>query len=133
MNPKLISRHSLVNLCNLARTRWWTGTDHHSLHAHDLAPDADDLLRPARDPESGAWHLGLEWDEPRDVRQVVVRFTGDVLHLALGASRLVRDGADVRRVRHGDVLRSRKLYFADSQRLTFLNGMNMAVFAASLK
>ena len=29
-----------------------------------------------RDPETGEWHVGLEWQEPRDVRQVVVRYAG---------------------------------------------------------
>ena len=77
MTSKETSQNPLINLVEFARTRWWTGTDRHDLRAHDIAPDADGLLRPTRDPESGAWHLGLEWDEARDVRQVVVRFAGD--------------------------------------------------------
>jgi hypothetical protein len=72
-----VCENSFVNLADFAHLRWWTGTDLHSLHTHDLAPDAGGLLRPARDPESSAWHLGLEWDEPHDVRQVVVRFVGN--------------------------------------------------------
>ena len=77
MINQLSPRNSLVNLADFARTRWWTGTERHALHVHDIAPDTDGLLRPVHDPESGAWHLGLEWDAPRDVRQVIVRFAGD--------------------------------------------------------
>ena len=65
-----------VDLAPLARVRWWTGTEKQDLQAHDLQPDPDGLLCPARHPESGEWHVGLEWQAPRDVRQVVVRLTG---------------------------------------------------------
>ena len=76
MISKEVPQNPLVDLAEFARTRRWTGTERHDLRAYDAVPDADGLLRPVRDPESGAWHLGLEWDEPRDVRQVVVCFAG---------------------------------------------------------
>ncbi len=68
----------LVDLAEFALVRWWTGTEQHDLHVHELQPDADGLWRPGHDPETGEWHIGLEWPEPRDVRQVVVRYTGAV-------------------------------------------------------
>ncbi|HOU13138.1 MAG TPA: hypothetical protein PKZ84_08465 [Anaerolineae bacterium] len=77
MSHLSILQNSLINLADFARFRWWTGTERHNLYTHDLTPDTDGLLRPVRDPESGVWQLGLEWDEPRDIRQVVVRFAGD--------------------------------------------------------
>jgi len=66
----------LVDLSRFAQVRWWTGTERHDLYVHEIEPDADGLLRPACDPETGEWHVGLEWQEPRDVRQVVVGYAG---------------------------------------------------------
>jgi len=68
----------LVDLAESALVRWWTGTERHDLHVHEIQPDADGHLRPGRDPDSGDWHIGLEWPEPRDVCQVVVRYAGEV-------------------------------------------------------
>jgi len=48
------------------------------LKTHRLVPDETSYLRPARDPDTTNWHLGLEWPEPRDVAQVVVQFAGTV-------------------------------------------------------
>jgi len=63
-----------VDLAPFAWVRWWSGAERHSLAPHDLAREADGCYHPAFDPETGAWHLGLEWPEPQNVRQVVVRF-----------------------------------------------------------
>ncbi|MDI7276692.1 MAG: hypothetical protein QME94_11995, partial [Anaerolineae bacterium] len=67
---------SLVDLAAFAAPRWWTGGERHDLRVHEITPAADGRLLPGYDPESGQWQLGLEWPEPRDVRQVVVRFAG---------------------------------------------------------
>ena len=67
-----------VDLAAFAMVRWWTGTEKQDLHIHDLRPEADGTWRPARDPETGQWHIGLEWEDPRDVRKVVVEFAGAV-------------------------------------------------------
>ena len=66
----------LVDLAQFARLRWWSGSEPYDLEAHELAPHPDGLVRPASDPENGEWHAGLEWDEPRDVRRVVVCYAG---------------------------------------------------------
>jgi len=50
----------LVDLGEFALVRWWTGTERHDLYVHEIRPDDDGLLLPGRDPESGAWHIGLE-------------------------------------------------------------------------
>jgi hypothetical protein len=63
-----------VDLARFARIRWWAGTERHDLQVHDIQPDADGMLSPGSDPQTGEWQIGLEWAEPRDVRQVVVRF-----------------------------------------------------------
>jgi hypothetical protein len=62
-----------VDVVPFGSLRGWRGALH-DLEVHDVQPDAAGLLRPHVDPQSGQWHLGVEWDEPRDVRQVVVRF-----------------------------------------------------------
>ena len=67
----------LINLAKFARVRWWTGTEKQDLHVHEIEPDGAGLLRPVRDPSTGEWHIGLEWTEPRDVRQVVVHYASD--------------------------------------------------------
>jgi len=67
-----------VDLAAFGRLRWWTGTEKQDLHFHPIVAEADGSLRPAKDPESGEWHLGIEWDEMRDVRQVAVQYAGTV-------------------------------------------------------
>jgi hypothetical protein len=62
-----------VNLAEFARLCWWEGEGTH-LRFEPIERDADGLLRPHQDAVSGEWHLGLEWEAPRDVRRVVVRF-----------------------------------------------------------
>lgn len=64
-----------MDLVPFAHVRWWVGEDPHTLRAYDIAPDADGLFRPAWDASTGVWQIGLEWREPRDVRQVSIRFT----------------------------------------------------------
>ncbi|MDF1513078.1 MAG: hypothetical protein P1S60_04645 [Anaerolineae bacterium] len=73
-SAKFDNMNNYIDLAQFAQSRWWTGTQRHDLAVHPLVPDGDGLLLPAQDPESGTWHWGLEWDEPRDIRQVVVRF-----------------------------------------------------------
>jgi len=68
----------LVNLVDSASPRWWEGTSPHDLKAHELSPDEAGNLRPVWVDEDDAWHLGLEWESVRDVRQVVVTYAGDV-------------------------------------------------------
>ncbi|MFN2155032.1 MAG: hypothetical protein ACK2UX_07330, partial [Anaerolineae bacterium] len=64
-----------VDLAVFACARWWTGMEKQDLRAHDLHPDPEGLLCLAHDPETGGWQLGLEWQAPHDICQVVVRFT----------------------------------------------------------
>jgi hypothetical protein len=63
-----------VDLADFAIIRWWTGAEGRSLHSHDLGPEPDGWLRPGRDPETGEWHVGLEWAEPRDICRVTVEY-----------------------------------------------------------
>ena len=67
-----------VDLAPFAWLRWWTGTEKQDLHVHPIFPAADGTLAPARDPETGEWHLGLEWENERDVCQVSVQYAGAV-------------------------------------------------------
>lgn len=63
-----------VDLAQFAANQWWTGSQRHDLQVHPLAPHADGLLVPAREPESSEWHWGLEWDTPRDICQVILQY-----------------------------------------------------------
>ncbi|MEA3345133.1 MAG: hypothetical protein U9Q78_02630 [Chloroflexota bacterium] len=62
-----------VDVAAFAALHWWQGTGR-ELEVHLIERDAEGLLHPHLDPQTGEWHLGLEWEEPRNVRQVVVRF-----------------------------------------------------------
>jgi hypothetical protein len=62
-----------VDLADFALARWWTGTEGRDLHIHEIQRDAGGL-RPGQDPQTGEWHLGLEWSEPRDICRVVVAY-----------------------------------------------------------
>ncbi len=67
-----------IDLAGFGAWRWWSGTERQSLQAHPIAPDSLGHLHPAQDPASGEWHLGLEWNEPRDVSRVVVETAGPI-------------------------------------------------------
>lgn len=67
-----------VDLSGFATLCWWTGTERQNLRTHLLSRDSQGRLHPAQDPDSGEWHLGLEWNEPRDVRRVVVEYAGEI-------------------------------------------------------
>jgi hypothetical protein len=67
-----------VDLAAFATWRWWTGGERRDLHVHPLQRDSQGQLHPAHDPASGEWHLGLEWNEPQDVHQVVITYADAV-------------------------------------------------------
>jgi hypothetical protein len=67
-----------VNLAESALKRWWTGSEQRDLHTHDLKLDANGYWRPERDPATGLWHIGLEWPEPRDIREFTLWCADDV-------------------------------------------------------
>ena len=61
-----------VNHAEFGSMRWWSGTQRHDLEAHSLKPNADGQWEPVTSP-AGERHLGIEWNEPRDIARVVVR------------------------------------------------------------
>jgi hypothetical protein len=67
-----------IDLAGFGAWRWWSGGERKDLQTHPIEPDAQGRLRPVQDPAGGAWQLGLEWNEPRDVCQVVVETVSDV-------------------------------------------------------
>ena len=62
-----------VNAADFGSPRWWRGAGH-ALESLAVPADAEGVLRPIVDLESGDWQAGIEWDEPRDVLGIVVRF-----------------------------------------------------------
>jgi len=67
-----------VDVAPFAQVHWWTGSERQDLHTHPIAPNAQGQLTPAQDAATGLWQLGLEWDNPRDIARVVVRFAGPI-------------------------------------------------------
>ncbi len=65
---------SMIDQARFAEICWWMGTERRDLHTYPIQRESDGVLRPAQDPQSGEWHLGLEWSEPRDICQVVVEY-----------------------------------------------------------
>jgi hypothetical protein len=55
----------------------WSGASPTELARHPVARRSDGAWEAAADPATGERYLGLEWDEPRDVRRVVVAPVGD--------------------------------------------------------
>src|SRR5689334_18922173 len=41
-----------------------------------LLDDGKSALLPAWDEESGEWHIGFEWSEPRDITEVLITYLG---------------------------------------------------------
>lgn len=66
-----------VNLADFACLRWWEGTAPNGLSVHAILPDVDGCVSPVQ-TEDGLWHLGLEWEEPRDVARVAIAYVGTV-------------------------------------------------------
>ena len=62
-----------VDLAAFADLCWWEG-EGAALEAYLCNQDGRGMLCPHYDVQSGEWHLGLQWETPRDVQQVVVRF-----------------------------------------------------------
>ena len=67
-----------MDLAEYAVTRWWTGGERYDLKVHEIFPAPDGTLLPARDPATSLWQIGLEWENPRHVRQVVIRYADTV-------------------------------------------------------
>ncbi len=67
-----------VDLTPFAAARWWEGDQGRTLQTHDLKRDSEGCLPAQLDPKTGEWQVGLEWEMPRDVCRVVVRFAGDI-------------------------------------------------------
>jgi len=63
-----------IDLADFAVRRRWTGSQGHELCAYPVQTAADGVWIPEFDSESGKWHAGLEWEEPRDIRRVAVCF-----------------------------------------------------------
>ncbi|MHB0856427.1 MAG: hypothetical protein ACYC5M_02525 [Anaerolineae bacterium] len=64
-----------VDAAAFALLHWWEGTERNDLQTNTIQPDEAGLL-PMAQESAGKWQLGLEWTQPRDVRQVVVEFAG---------------------------------------------------------
>ena len=67
-----------LELSSWGNYRWWSGGQGRDLCVHEVGRSPNGRLQPGYDPETNQWQLGLEWEEPRDVRQVRVRFAGPV-------------------------------------------------------
>lgn len=63
-----------VDIAACGELRWWTGGERHDLRVHPVERDAQGCWRPGQDPQTGLWHLGLEWDAPRDIHSVAVEY-----------------------------------------------------------
>ncbi len=78
MTPtKIIDAGKLVNLADFACVQWWEGAAPDGLSVHEILPDVDGCLAPVRAAD-GLWHLGLEWEEPRDIARVAIAYMGAV-------------------------------------------------------
>lgn len=62
-----------VNAAPFAAVQWWQGAGHEMV-VYRIERDAEGCLHPHVDTETGQWHIGVEWEMPRDVKQVLVRF-----------------------------------------------------------
>ena len=71
-----------VDIAEFAAVRWWTGSERHTLQCHDLVRDCDGTWPSGRDPETGYWHTGLEWQESRDIQSVIVEYGEGVPELS---------------------------------------------------
>jgi len=71
----LVGRPAEVS--EFGEVRRWRGSGV-TLEATRVVPDTDGVYHPYLDPETGEWHMGIEWAVPRDIRSVTVRFENEI-------------------------------------------------------
>ena len=63
-----------MDIAAYGQMRWWSGGEQNDLRIHAMERDEQGHWRPGRDPATGQWQIGLEWEEPRDVQMVSVEY-----------------------------------------------------------
>lgn len=73
-----ISENKLVNLVEFGEIKWWSGKKPNEIEGHLIEPsrDEEDVLYwlPSAEFEESESHIGVEWNEPRDVYKIQVTY-----------------------------------------------------------
>ncbi len=73
-----IKEEKLVNLVEFGEIKWWSGKKPNEIEGHLIEPsrDEEDVLYwlPAAESEESESHIGVEWNEPRDVYKIQVTY-----------------------------------------------------------
>ncbi len=73
-----IKEEKLVNLVEFGEIKWWSGKKPNEIEGHLIEPsrDEEDVLYwlPAAKSEESDSHIGVEWNEPRDVYKIQVSY-----------------------------------------------------------
>ena len=73
----VLQENSFVNLINFSKYRYWINEHANSLKVFDINPLYENcqlMWHPGYLQEKSEWHIGFEWDEPRDVKNIWLRF-----------------------------------------------------------
>ena len=70
------NKDELVDLVEFGEIKWWSGTDPHEIESHLIQPLKDKERNfywlPAAESRGSESHIGVEWNEPRDVYRLEV-------------------------------------------------------------
>jgi len=74
----IINENKLVNLVEFGRINWWSGEKPNEIESHLIKPIKDEegnfYWVPVKESKTDKLHIGVEWDEPRDVHKITVTY-----------------------------------------------------------
>jgi len=74
----IINENKLVNLVEFGRINWWSGEKPNEIESHLIKPIKDEegnfYWVPVKESKTGKLHIGVEWDEPRDIHKITVTY-----------------------------------------------------------
>jgi len=75
------NKEKLVNLVEFGEIKWWSGRKPNEVEGHLIKPsrDKEDTLYylPVSESEESELHIGVEWNEPRDVYKIQLTYKDD--------------------------------------------------------
>ncbi|MEW5816658.1 MAG: hypothetical protein AB1798_14850 [Spirochaetota bacterium] len=77
MHPGVAVEGKRVNLVDFAKCRIWVGEPVDLLTAADIEPVIENgvaVWQPVYLQNTGKWQIGFEWEEPREVKEIILKF-----------------------------------------------------------
>jgi len=87
-----VNKDELVNLVKFGKIKWWSGKEPNEIEGHLIESSKDkkgiSYWLPVAESEGSEPHIGVEWNEPRDVHKIVVTYKNKEFTLKSGLVRV---------------------------------------------